>query len=191
MALGSSRSPAGQMQIGMSALSTSQGLAALSELLECADTQAAVMPIDWERFSRGYPAFAAEPFFESLVASGHASNTNLTAPTPAALREMQPESRVAAVQSYLHTAAARVLGLLPERLDVAMALSSFGLDSLMAAQLKNRVEADIGAVVPMIQFLQGPSIEQLVGKILEAAEAPESEPALAMSGGQQWEEGSV
>jgi myxalamid-type polyketide synthase MxaE and MxaD len=191
MALGSSRSPAGQMQIGMSALSTSQGLAALSELLECADTQAAVMPIDWALFSRGYPAFAAEPFFESLVASGHESNANVTAPTPAALREMQPESRVAAVQSYLHTAAARVLGLLPERLDVAMALSSFGLDSLMAAQLKNRVEADIGAVVPMIQFLQGPSIEQLVGKILEAAEAPESEPALAMSGGQQWEEGSV
>jgi hypothetical protein len=58
-------------------------------------------------------------------------------------------------------------------------------------QLKNRIEADIGAIVPMTLFLQGPSVEQLVSPVLEAAEALDGAPAVAAGAAEVWEEGSL
>jgi aryl carrier-like protein len=33
-----------------------------------------------------------------------------------------------------------------------------GIDSLMAVELKNRVERDIGAAIPLLQLIKGPSL---------------------------------
>jgi len=57
------------------------------------------------------------------------------------------------------------------KLDSDVPLSSLGLDSLMAVQLKNQIETDLCAVVPMILFLQGPSVDQLVSPVLAALDA--------------------
>jgi phthiocerol/phenolphthiocerol synthesis type-I polyketide synthase D len=42
-----------------------------------------------------------------------------------------------------------------------------GLDSLMAVELKNRVELDLGIPLPVIDLLQGPSVAQLATLLLE------------------------
>ena len=34
----------------------------------------------------------------------------------------------------------------------------------MAVQIKNQIEVDLGVVVPMIQILQGPSLNELVAR---------------------------
>ena len=57
-------------------------------------------------------------------------------------------------------------------LDVERPVSSLGFDSLMAIELKNRVEADLGIVMPIVQFLQGPSVAQLTALLLHELEAP-------------------
>ena len=118
----------------------------------------------------------------------------MSAATLAAVAD--PEARAKALRSYLHTEAARVLGFVPARLDAEAPLSSFGFDSLMAVQLKNRIEADLGLVIPMIQFLQGPSVEQLVPTLLEAADgsmagAGPGPIATADAGEEVWEVGSL
>jgi acyl carrier protein len=79
-----------------------------------------------------------------------------------------------------------------EALDPAVPLTSLGFDSLMAVQLKNRIESDLGVVVPMIQFLQGPSVDQLAPVVLQAVEMapPVSEAVVSDSAG-AWEEGSL
>jgi acyl carrier protein len=84
-----------------------------------------------------------------------------------------------------------VLGLAPERLDTEMPLSAEGFDSLMAVQLKNRIEADTGAVVPMIQFLQGLSVEQLVVPVLEAGRALDGSVMTVGAAAEMWEEGTL
>jgi acyl transferase domain-containing protein len=130
----------------------------------------------------------AQPLPDQPHARAAEPATSLTLPL---LRVMAPEARNGALQTYLRVQAARVLGFVPERLDTSTPLSSFGFDSLMAVQLKNRIEADIGGVVPMSQFLQGPSIEQLVCPVLEAAEALDRIPAIANGAAEVWEEGSL
>lgn len=72
---------------------------------------------------------------------------------------------------YLAAEAARILGMSPERIDTGVPLSSYGFNSLMAVQLKNRIETDFGAVVPLLQFLQGASIDQMFPKAFEAIQA--------------------
>ncbi len=71
------------------------------------------------------------------------------------------------LQSYLSEQVARVLGLSASRLDVEQPLSNLGLDSLMAVELKNRIAVDLGVNVPMVKFLQGPSVEQAATQLLD------------------------
>ena len=194
MAVEAGRSASGAMLTGVATISTARGLAALRELLETQATQAAVMPIDWDAFASAYPAFAADIFLESQVAGvrtrGVANREGRL--TPESLDGLDPDARARTVQTYLHAEAARVLGFVPARLDPTAPLSSFGFDSLMAVQLKNRIEADLGLVVPMIQFLQGPSVEQLVPVLLDAAQSPtEGVAPRAAAAEELWEVGSL
>ena len=102
------------------------------------------------------------------------------------------ETQPSLVGNYLRTEAARVLGMAPERIDITLPLSSYGFDSLMAVQLKNRIEADLGAVIPMIQFLQGKSVGELLPSVIEAVQTG---PLAAASGegpvAEHWEEGTL
>jgi acyl transferase domain-containing protein len=194
MAVDAGRGAQGSMLSGIDTIPTALGLDALGELLADEDAQSAVVPVDWRLLARSYPDFAADPFLQSLLAGANvnAGGTKAVSLTLALLHEMEPEARAGAVGAYLRVEAARVLGFAPERLDISAPLSSFGFDSLMAVQLKNRIEADTGAIVPMIQFLQGPSVEQLVCQVLEAAEALEGNLEVVTGDAiETWEEGSL
>jgi len=65
------------------------------------------------------------------------------------------------VEAYLRAPIAEVLGLPSESLEADEPLSHLGLDSLMALDLSNRIETDLGVAIPMATFLRGPSIAQL------------------------------
>ena len=63
------------------------------------------------------------------------------------------------LRAYLSEQVSRVLGFSASRLDVEQPISNLGLDSLMAVELKNRIAVDLGVNVPMVKFLQGPSVD--------------------------------
>ena len=199
MAVEAGRSASGAMLTGVATIATASGLAALRELLESGATQAAVMPIDWAALVKAYPAFAADTFLQSQVAaarsSGAGSAANAAGAAAVRLQEAtDPQGRADALSSYLHGEAARVLGFAAARLDPETPLASFGFDSLMAVQLKNRVEADLGLVIPLIEFLQGPSVQQLVPVLLRVAGTAGSVATaspLAAAGEELWEVGSL
>jgi acyl carrier protein len=73
------------------------------------------------------------------------------------------------LELYLRKQTSRSLGLKLENLDVRQSLTNMGLDSLMALELKNRIENDLGVAIPMVEFLRGPSLveisELVLGKI--------------------------
>jgi acyl transferase domain-containing protein/acyl carrier protein len=182
----------GDMLSGIGTIPTTTGLSALGELLQAGDTQAAVMPVDWGRFASAYPAFVADPFFAELLAGvpdggrpDRGAGLSL-----AGLRDADVDARPELIRCYLRTEAARVLGLAVERLDPTMPLSSLGFDSLMAVQLKNRIETDLHAVLPMMEFLQGPSVDELSATLLRTVDLTAADLMLA-GPVEAWEEGSL
>jgi acyl transferase domain-containing protein len=192
MAVDQGRSANGQMIAGMGTIPTARGLAMLRDFLAAGDTQAAVLPVDWPKLADAYPTFAVDRFFTEMVGD-RAAQPAATGPSPlTALREAPEAERRGVLAAYLRQHAARVLGMALDGLDPAVPLSSMGFDSLMAVQLKNQIEADLRAVVPMIEFLQGPSIVELAPSVLEAVELRPVEPGNADDpAADTWEEGSI
>jgi hypothetical protein len=76
----------------------------------------------------------------------------------------EPEPRRQRLQIYLRDAAARVLGLNAERLDVREQLTSLGMDSVMVVELKTQIERTINLTVPMVDLFTG-TIDKLAEQL--------------------------
>ncbi len=83
-----------------------------------------------------------------------------------ALRRMPETDRPAALAAHLHDIAARVLGLDPGEFGDDENLSNLGIDSLMAVEVKHRVEATLRAEVSVLDLLQGVSVRALAARLL-------------------------
>jgi hypothetical protein len=154
---------------GIRGLSNKQGLEALERLLQQNSAQVAVMSIDWDEWRELYPAYTASPFFESVVRARDAGLNKDTSSLTGnkILSAIEPEVRQSLVETYLVDQVAKVLKLTTSSLDPHQSISTMGFDSLMAVELRNQIERDLGPVMPMVKFLQGPSIFQLTGMLLE------------------------
>ena len=60
----------------------------------------------------------------------------------------------------------------PRELAVDAPLTEFGLDSLMAVEIKNRLHHDAGINLPLVQLLEGPSILDLATRCLRRSRSP-------------------
>jgi acyl-CoA synthetase (AMP-forming)/AMP-acid ligase II/aryl carrier-like protein len=85
----------------------------------------------------------------------------------ATLRGAAAEQRQQILETYLHQQLATALQVAPARLDRQQPLLRFGLDSLTATRLRNRVERDLGLTVPLVTLLEGASITQLSRQLLD------------------------
>jgi acyl carrier protein len=72
---------------------------------------------------------------------------------------------------------ARVLGMSPAKLDVEESLLNLGLDSLMAVEIGNQVQAMVGVEVPTMKVMEGLSIAGLAEFVLEQLSGEEAPPA--------------
>ena len=95
------------------------------------------------------------------------------------------EQRLSALLDYSLNLAARAARLAPEAIDPAAPLTGIGLDSLMAVELKNQIDDDLGVALPLAELLYGPSLDELVprlDRLLMAPETGEAAPVLAPAG---------
>jgi acyl carrier protein len=95
----------------------------------------------------------------------------------AALLATEKNQRQSAIESYIQAEIARVLRMDPSRIDPAKRLTSLGLDSLMAYELKARIESDLGIGLPMVKLVGGPSICELGAYLLSQLDSTASSSA--------------
>ena len=94
------------------------------------------------------------------------------------LATLLPAERREWVRSRLCEHVARVLGTSGARVEIDKSITLQGLDSLMAVDLRVRIERDLGVDVPVLSLMQGASVAELAARITERLD-PESvlEPA--------------
>ena len=86
------------------------------------------------------------------------------------LRELAaaaPAERGGLLISYLSSQLIRILALgATYQLDPRRSLVEMGMDSLMAMELRNRLQTSLNVRVPVSDLMQGPSAEQLSAQLL-------------------------
>jgi acyl transferase domain-containing protein/acyl carrier protein len=190
-------------QKGINSMKPVEGVTVFEHLLNASTAQIAVVDVNVEQWSHGLENSRRAAFF-SEITSAHNHNQPVNKVFEASLtREAllsaaEPE-RKELLQEYLNRLLTRVLGfgkLGIHRLDIDQPVNRFGLDSLMALEVKTRLEADLGITIPILHILKGTSIRRLIAYALE--QLPNSTPLTkhqlsnpAAIAGLQWEEFSL
>jgi acyl carrier protein len=182
--LAASRSDRGERLAdrGLSSFSPEQGLDALGRLLSQDAPRVGVMPFDPERWSEFYPAARRLPRFAGLWGAGSPSGPSPAAgaaddrPLAGRLRHLALAERLEVLRDELSGEVAKVLRLPATRIDPRQPIKRFGLDSLMAVELKHRVETGFGVSVPIVKFLQGLNLADLADLVLEGMDLAGEEP---------------
>ena len=169
-------------------LSPRLGLRALELSMQAGFTQAAVLPTDWGQWSERYGSYAAAPFLERLV-QARRPGAGLAAAGDGAEETREPQAGAAeggGVSTFEEIAA--VLRMAPGALPLDEPLNQLGFDSLMALELKSRLERRWNVSLPLIKILEGPSAAGLHAYLLAQSGAeneesgPPSAPARADNG---------
>ncbi len=160
---------------GAAAFSPAEGLDVLERLLGSSTAldlvEVAALPGDAAALVASQPVLAGYPLLEELAS--RAPRTSITPaevaiPRPGEVSRPRSERRVELV-AYLRARVAATVKLAPERLGDDQPITSLGVDSLMAVELKNRLEADLQLSVPIVRLLEAAGIGALADRLLEDA----------------------
>ena len=164
-------------------------LAALDLLIPLPIAQIGVLKLDWELLRRFYPQVASLPLVAHLLEATDEEQSQEAQEDAILTTLRDTANRQQELEHFLCEQVASVLRVPPEKLDVEQPLTMLGLDSLMAIELKNRVEQALQVRIPIVMFLQGPSIRQFTEQVLEmiplAEPAPAAEPEAVQHGNGQ------
>ncbi|MBD0734539.1 non-ribosomal peptide synthetase [Streptomyces sp. CBMA29] len=139
---------------GMSSLPPAAGMAVLERVIDQDRPQLLVATVvDWTVFQSWYaapPALVAglvEAAAEAAPAAASAQGL------PAAFRAAAESERHALVAEWFTDLVCGVLRVKSERVDPALSLNPLGLDSLLAMELRARVQAELGVALPVVALL--------------------------------------
>ena len=165
-----SRDHARMSDKGVDLIAPAQGVAVFEQLLKEGATQSVVVPIRWSRLLEGYRRGAEPPMLETMAVEGRRTGgTDTTQNTEAwqGILAAAHADRPRLVERLVAGEVAHVVGLGGSNtLDPDTELSSLGVDSLMAVELKNRLETSTGLPVSIAELLEAGSVRDLAATIL-------------------------
>jgi acyl carrier protein len=154
-------------RLGIGAVPLSESLDNLFELMSSNAVQVAVAQVDWKpllqiTFSSN-PARFSDLAGEAAVRENHANlNSRVRDILESNAAELPP-----LLETYIRDHLARAMGSSPSRIDPQQSLLSLGLDSLIAVEVRNRVNADLGINLPLARFMQGATTSTLAAYVAE------------------------
>lgn len=152
-------------RMGVQALQPDQALTALGSLLGGSRVQTTIADVDWKRFKSIYEARGYRPLLEHLEASLSSSSEQPGEKASQVLQQLAsvPEhERLTHLITYLQTEVARVLGWAESQVpEPDRGFFDLGMDSLMAVELKTRLEKSFGKSLPTTLVFELPNIQTL------------------------------
>ena len=142
-------------QFGFKSLPVQQTLNILGVLMQEKAVQVGVAHMSWPQLAKMHMIGGA-PRFAYLVKPVMGEDTGEAgAWLIDALMAVEPSERRAFLQKHIQEQLARVLGTSPSKVDVDKPLISLGLDSLMAVEIGNRMQSELGVSIPPVKFMEG------------------------------------
>jgi acyl transferase domain-containing protein/acyl carrier protein len=151
---------------GVTGIDPVGGMKALEFLLRAGTVQAAVLPVDWPTLIRSFPAGQQPALLRSFADSSRRAETTVReSAEPALLSQLAaapPHMAWGVVLEYVTREACQVLGLdRAAGIDEQQGLRDLGLDSLMALELRNRLQHGVGRQLRATLALDCPSIDAI------------------------------
>lgn len=159
-------------QQGLDALGAADGMAAFALAIGERVPQMAVASIHWDRLAEQFGSESVPPLLRDLIeghrvrraaAPAHGRDTQ----TPEVLAQLAPAERRGRVAAIVRREAARVLAL-PDggaSIEDTLPLSTLGLDSLTAMELRNRLQVALGLALPAAAALMWPTVAELTEQV--------------------------
>jgi acyl transferase domain-containing protein/acyl-CoA synthetase (AMP-forming)/AMP-acid ligase II/acyl carrier protein len=156
----------GEEHSGLVPMSPEQAVGALQALLERGAARAAVAGVDWARLKPALEARGRHPLLE-LIEVQHAPKPAAEAPELLLLlRGSPPAERRELLAAHIQKEAARILGL-DRPLDSRQGFFEQGMDSLMAVELKRRLEVQLACTLPATLAFDRPNPAALASHLLQ------------------------
>ncbi len=179
---------------GMALIDPELGLELLGKLMHSDAAQVAVMDARWKDMLRllgsRRPALLADIAAEAQDSDGEAAGGRVDHTFRQQLLDADEPTRISLVQEYIRQELARIMGTDPATLETDQPLSTFGLDSLLALELKNNLEGRLDFTLPMAKLMEGPSIASLAAVTAQllsgGASAGDADSGKGASEAQEW-----
>jgi microcystin synthetase protein McyG len=167
---------------GVGGIEPAAGLDAFEHALRTGCAQVAVIPIRWDDFL-GQAGGPAPRFFDAYAAPvSVATSRPSSSPQPAA--PVRTVARLLSADEVFAAAATERPGLVAEfcagvvadvvgmqSVRATQRLSELGADSLMAVEIRNRIQRALGATMPLVALLDGTTVNELAGRLVADLEA--------------------
>jgi len=177
---------------GLGFLDPDSALAAMQTLLDEGDVRALAAKIDWQRVAAA--SASPPPLISPLLAEASRSEADAAparyVPRSNELLAMEPSERLTVLERYVKAMLADVLRVAESDIDSDAELLRFGFDSIMAVEVRNRIEREMGLLVPASELLAGSTVRDLCA----ALERKFSIDSIASTDGREeeaWTEGEI
>jgi phthiocerol/phenolphthiocerol synthesis type-I polyketide synthase C len=169
--------------LGISMITAEEGLAATALALAADRSHTGVFSLDAKQWFQSFPATRESSLFARLAESQKVESISDRGRIRAELDAADPSERSDRLASAIADEIRSVLRS-TEPLGHDQAMESLGLDSLMALELRNRLEASLGITLPAALIWAYPTISGLAGAVCERMgyESTPTTPTKATSG---------
>jgi len=152
---------------GMTPITPTRGMQMMDRLFGRKEPQIAALNADWPAIFDRQPIIP--PMILHLGADQQSALDGDVKTNEASVRDRvldaSPAERQPLVEEYLQDVTARVLRLNRAKLEPGDSMISLGMDSLMAIELKNRIELTLGVTLSVVELLQGLTISEIATRL--------------------------
>jgi acyl carrier protein len=151
---------------GVQPLELDAACAYLDVAIGLAPVGVAIADVDWGAWGSLYPTSATTPRFVEQVKAAKVAD-EASGSVRAELAAMATDERIDAVTQLLCEQLAAVLGVPAEMVDREAPLTELGLDSLMAAELRTRLNVALDIQISAMELNRGGGVAALAARLAD------------------------